>query len=363
MTFFLAFLLCAGVLAELLSLRAGLKRISFDYRPDKELAEQGEQIPVCMEVKNTGILPVSYLLVKAHVPFAARIPEDIPSEKEQFQQTANSVFRMWGKEGRRRTVPITIEKRGVHYFRGAHLESTDFAGLRKVWDFYDRQEQVFIYPRAMESKDLISTMGQYYGDMIAQRHLLRDPILTAGIREYTGAEPMKTISWSQSARRGQMMVRDFEFIRDLSCTVLLMADGIMPTHVQKLDRCCSIVRTVCREMTDKGVNVDFYTNCPMEGFGIQTSAVWKCVATQKDQWELLRGLALLAPSPVRCAADLMAVRAARAMGHSSAFVIVAPFENEAVLRAKRVLEEASGVRVVLILESEYSDSAQKGGNG
>lgn len=362
MTFFLAFLICAGVLAELLSLRAGLKRISFQYRPQKELAEQGEQIPVSLEVKNAGIMPVSYLMVKAHVPFASQIPEDIASEKEQFQQTANSVFRLWGREARRRTVPITIEKRGVHYFRGALLESTDFAGLRKVWDFYDQREQVFIYPRALESRELISTMGQYYGDMIAQRHLLRDPILTAGIREYTGAEPMKTISWTQSARRGHMMVRDFEYIRDLSCTVLLMADGIMPTHSEKLDRCCSIVRTVCREMTDKGVNVDFYTNCPMEGFGIQTAAVWKCVATQKDQWELLRGLALLAPSPVHCGADLMAVRAARAAGHRSAFVIVAPFYNDAVKRAQQVLEDISGTRVMLNLESDYSDPPEKGGN-
>ena len=353
MTFFLAFLICAGVLAELLSLRAGLKRISFCYSPKKAEAEQGEQIPVSLEVKNTGSMPVSYLQVKAHMPFAAELPQDAVIEREQFQQTVNTIFRLWGREGRTRTVPISIEKRGVHYFRGAKLETTDFAGLRKVWDFIDQQEQILIYPRALESGDLISTMGQYYGDMIAQRHLLRDPVLTAGIREYTGSEPMKTISWTQSARRGQMMVRDFEFVRDLSCTVLLVADGIMPTYSEKLDRCCSIARTVCREMTDKGVNVDFYTNCPMEGYGIQKSAVWKCVATQKEQWELLRALALLAPSPVSCSADLMAVRAVRATGRGSAFVVVAPFYNEAVKRAVQVLEESSGVRVKLILESDY----------
>ena len=358
MTFFLWFLLAMGVIAELMSLYVGIKRIRFQYSPKKEAVEQGEVVPVCVEVKNIGWMPISYLLVKAHFPVAAQLPEQAVVEKDQFHQTADLQFHLWGKEAKKRTVPIRLEKRGVHYLRGATLESTDFVGFRNVFDFYEQQEQVLVYPRCVESQELISAMGEYFGDMIAHRHLLRDPVLTIGVREYTGREPMKTISWAQSARRGQLMVRDFDYTRDLSCTVLLAGDGIMPVDAEKLDRCCALARTVCREMTEHGINVDFFTNCIMEGFGTTKTTVWKTVATPQNQQELLRGLALLAPAPVMFAADVLAVSAVRSVGNNTAFVLVAPNEDASIKRAVRVLEEYSQMRVMLILESDFFE--QKG---
>ena len=110
MGFFLAFILCIGLVAELLSLYAGMKKIEFQYRPKKEVAEQGEEIPISIEVSNTGLMPVSYLMSKAHFPMAARLPEHVTVEKDQFQQTVNMVFRIWLRQKRCRTVNISIEK-------------------------------------------------------------------------------------------------------------------------------------------------------------------------------------------------------------------------------------------------------------
>ena len=148
------------------------------------------------------------------------------------------------------------------------------------------------------------------------------------------------------------MVREFDFTRDLSCTVIMAGDGIMPAHTQKLDRCCSVARTVCRELTDRGVNVDFYTNCVMEGFGAKKRKHWKCVASPNDQQDLLQGLALISPSPVHCSADVLAVSAARSAGERTAFVLIVPFENESTRKAVRILEEYSNMRVMVILESD-----------
>lgn len=361
MVFVLLFLLCMGIIAEFISLHKGVKRIKFQYKPEKDQVEQGDEIPVTIEASNTGWMPVSYVLTKACFPMAAQFSEGVVVEHDQFQQTANLVFRFWGMQSRRRRVNVRIEKRGVHYFRGAMVESTDFLGMRKTWDFYDQQEQVLVYPRCLENGDLISAMGEFYGDMVAQRHLLRDPVLTMGVREYTGNEPMKTVSWTQSARRNQLMVREFDFTRDMSCTVLLVTDGMMPTQADRLDRSCAIVRTICREMANRGINVDFFTNSPVEGFGSKKRALWKCTATTKNQEDLLCGLALLYPGPVGCAADVLAVTAARAAGKRTAFVVVTVYENDAVVNAVRLLGEYSGMRVLLVKESDYYDSERNGG--
>ena len=89
----------------------------------------------------------------------------------------------------------------------------------------------------------------------------------------------------------------------------------------------------------------------MEGFGAKKGKLWNCVATPNDQLDLLQGLALFSPSPVRCSADVVAVSAARSAGERTAFVLVAPYENESIKKAVRILEEYSNMRVMLILES------------
>ena len=50
---------------------------------------------------------------------------------------------------------------------------------------------------ADSSADVLSG---FLGDVSVRRFIYEDPVLTTGFREYTGREPMKHISWTQSAR-------------------------------------------------------------------------------------------------------------------------------------------------------------------
>lgn len=46
-------------------------------------------------------------------------------------------------------------------------------------------------------------------------------MLIRGFREYTGREPLRSISWVQSARQSRFLVKEQENMTDLSCTILL----------------------------------------------------------------------------------------------------------------------------------------------
>ena len=154
------------------------------------------------------------------------------------------------------------------------------------------------------------------------------------------------------------MVREFDYTRDLSCTVWFSVDGMDPTLADSMDKCCSIVRTVCSELTARNINVDFYTNGSLWGIKNRESNIWGCTATQGYDGELLRALALLLPSPARCSANHLAVNAVRASGHHTAYVVVAPARTTAVLQMLDVLKEASVMDVLLVTAEDYPDEAE-----
>ena len=356
----LAVLVTLGVALELYAFLDGVKHIAFSCKPETSHAEPGEEVKVRAEMVNTGKMPISFVKASLICPVAAQFPKGITPVKEQFTQTVDTTFRLWGRQRVVKSVPVSFEKRGVHFFKGAQIQRGDLLGLHHVTDQYETQTPFLVFPRALECDTLRSAMGAYCGDMVAQRHLLRDPVLQFGVREYTGTEPMKTISWTQTARRGQLMVREFDFTRDMSCMVLFTTEGIKPGREDVLDNCCSIVRTVCDELAARNVNVDFYTNGSLFELSHDKDGLWSCNASAGNMTDLLRSLALLYVAPARRSGEQMAVTAARVAGSGTAFIVVAAEQTQSVDAMIRTLREESGMDVLLLLESDYAEHRQKG---
>ncbi len=70
-------------------------------------------------------------------------------------------------------------------------------------------------------------LGGVIGDISVNRFIFEDPMLTVGFSEYTGREPMRDISWTQSARLGRMMVKNYDHTVDLSVTILLNVQSVL----------------------------------------------------------------------------------------------------------------------------------------
>ena len=89
---------------------------------------------------------------------------------------------------------------------------------------YQTGEVVVIPPRC-ENSNVLRTLGGFLGDISVRRFILEDPLLTVGFREYTGREPMKSISWTQSARVGRPLVKQYDHTVDATVTVLRCASS------------------------------------------------------------------------------------------------------------------------------------------
>lgn len=352
MLIFLIVLLLLAAAVEVYSLYDSLKHVSYRCDLNVNRAEPGAELLVTATVSNTSRLPISYIRCDARYPLSARLPEGMECTEGRFDKTGRSTYRLWGRQRVRRSIAVTIEKRGLHSFNGALLQRGDFLGLKETQREYNQPCQVLIYPKRLNSRALNNALGSYCGDVIAQRWLIRDPIITMGIREYTGREAMKTISWSQSARRGELMVREFDYTRQPSCTVVLCANGIGPGEGDKMDKCCSISRTVCEDLVTRGIAARFISNAPQAGYYQKGVTLITASAGRTDA--LLEVLARLSASWNGPVSSLIS-ECGTLHEDGEVYVLVSPSRTPAVEEARRALSRLSGGDVLLIAADEVEE--------
>ncbi len=345
MFIFLIVVLALAIALEFLSLRSGVSKIHVDFTLSAMRAEPGDPLEIVTTVNNTGRLPVSYLCVRTSYPLCAILPEGVSERSDLFLCTVSDVYRFWLRRKITRTLQFRIEKRGVHIIAGKDIQRGDFLGFHTAVANLTQRREVLIYPKRLEDSTLIEALGDYCGEMSARRWLIRDPILTIGVREYTGNEPMRTISWSQTARRGELTVREFDFTRSVNCCLLFCTDGMDYDEDVLLDTCCSAIRTVAEELAARGVETDFFTNSVLIGY--KGYDIRSCTATDGKMQELLDILAR-ATALRCCPAERVVDHCLNTRPNSAAYIILTGHDSESAQRAAARLEARTGQSAILI---------------
>ena len=342
---FLIVVLVIGIILEVMSLRRDPEKVEFDYSLSTNVIEPGAPFQVRSVITNKSIIPISYLAIQEIMPFMAKLPEGLSfSERKDGYHTEN-VCRLKGRQRKKLSMETMIEKRGVHTFIGDSIEFGDFLGFNEIEVEVANQHDIVVYPKCLSDANLIEALASFYGDISAKRYLIRDPILSAGSREYTGREPMKDINWMQSARRGELMVREYEYNRQLSVNVVLGVDGGDHNDDEWLDMCCSAVRTICEALINKDVPVKFHTNSVLRR--VNTRGIWKCDVSSGYTGALLEGLGRV--SSFACTTlEKLLEQAHRENDSDAAFIVVAPstnFDSEAITEQ---LKRVTGREVLLV---------------
>ena len=346
---FLIVILVLAALMELLSLRGGAACTNAQLTLSVNRAEPGDPIEATVTAANMGRLPVSYLCVKTSYPLCVSIPEGVSAMNEQYVCTVSDVFRLWGRQQKTHRMTFHIEKRGVHRVTAKELLQGDFLGARTITEQLTQRRDVLVYPRRLENTALLEALGTDSGEASARRWLLRDPVLTLGVREYTGTEPMRTISWNQTARRGELMVREFDYTRSLNCCVVLCVNGLDKEEETLLDTCCSAVRTICEDLAGRGVETVLFTNAALTGYGY--GAFRSCVAAQGKMDDALEILAR-AGMAACCTPEELAEACLNQASDAAAYVVIAPHRGTETQLAADLLQARTGIEPLVIAADE-----------
>ena len=262
----IAFLLMLAAViagAELLSLRRGLDGVEYDVRPSKALAEPDEPLQLITVVTNRRRRFLPFIRLNENVPDAIAVSGELYAEDVKAHRSAlRSTVYMMPRQRLTRRKSFSVSRRGRCLFLGATLEGGDFLGLSTTSRRVELFRELVVLPRPADPDALNRVMGGWMGDRSVNRFIMDDPVLTLGFHDYTGREPMKQISWKQTARLGRMTVRQQDYTVERTVTVMLNASTFAfgAYGAQMLETAFSICRGVCEALEEQRVPYAFISN-------------------------------------------------------------------------------------------------------
>lgn len=242
-----------------LALSFGFNRLTYHLTIEAKDYEIGEEIPISSVVENNKLLAVSYL----------RIDEFFPPHFS----AAKNVYSLFILPFQRvkRTYRIQARKRGLHKISKAWLELGDFVGFKFELREVVMNEEIVVLPKKLELAESITPLGPFGGDISVRRWIIDDPLMTIGIREYTGNEPQRFIHWPSSVKYGSLMVKNFDFTSDNSVLVVLNVETTKPRwkpiEEELIDETVSLARGVLEEFQELNIPYGLTTNAYNEQSG------------------------------------------------------------------------------------------------
>lgn len=246
--------------------------LGIEYRQEstKKIVEPEESFQLVSTLTNRSNRFVPFLRVVEVFPAQAQVLHGQTRLRVDLMGNVKHHYSTYlmPKSRLERKISLTLPKRGTYYFRGAQIAGGDFLGLREERQNFSGTLEIVVYPKSAPLGHLHEALGGFMGDVSVRRFIMEDPILTVGVRDYTGREPLNQISWKHSARTNQLQVKQFDYTVEPMVSILLDANALDPTKAgdQLLESCYGLVRSVCEQLERKGISYDFMTNVLPENY-------------------------------------------------------------------------------------------------
>lgn len=261
-------ILVAAVLAVLEKIWAprALKALQLHGSCDKICAEPGEVVTWTATVSNSGRVPIPFVRLVQRFPADSAPVGDAKWIKSHCQRT----LQQWHMEERlalaprrscARSVQMKFSTRGQYSIGSSVLAAGDLLGLREE-SREGQGQQLVIIPERARSQPAMEALGGFLGDISVRRFILEDPVLTVGFRDYTGREPLKSVSWTRTAMTGSLQVKQFDHTAEQNVMILLNVEGGTP---DQLEGCFRLTRSVCEELERKKIPFGLRTNGNLPG--------------------------------------------------------------------------------------------------
>lgn len=265
------FAIVAVALVLTLQRRTGADRLADmkeDHRPDERLVDPDEKFHLDLTLQNTGRHYVLFARLEEQLGKAFRVYDQSARTRVNLEGGTDVSFSTWLRPHQeiKFRIPVSISARGLYPLSPLKLSSGDFLGLDEQVRRAGQFRAVVVAPKEANDQRFADVLSGFLGDVSVRRFIHEDPVLTTGFREYTGREPMKHISWTQSARGQGLMVKKFDYTAEPRVSVLLNTDSDAENREALLEKCYSLARTVCRILEEQGVQYDFITNADLAGF-------------------------------------------------------------------------------------------------
>lgn len=202
-----------------------------------------------------------------------------------------SALYIGGKQRVRRKTLVEFQLRGVYTFDESEIWNGDFIGFYSNQILTGNRSEIVVYPPRLDDTRRIDSVLDYIGEQMHEHTLYEDTLSTRSYRDYLASDPMKYISWKQSAKRQSLIVKEFDRICDDAVSIVLDITycyaGDRDQYRHYLEYCYSTVRTLIEELHKSGTSFLFATNA----FTPDRQHIYRVVNGQMDITRLFEILA------------------------------------------------------------------------
>jgi uncharacterized protein (DUF58 family) len=199
-------LLAVMVISRLLA-RSWLGKVTASRTSDRLTAEIGDEVDVEIVIRNSGWLPVPWVLL-----------EDMLSQQALSQRPPRlhvigkrlQIRMLRGGKEVTLSYQLRCDMRGYYQIGPLVMESGDLFGLHRRYRVDAEPHFLLVYPKAvpLEGYDLASRRP--IGDIRLTHRLYEDPTRIAGVRPYEIGDPLNRVHWRTTARTGLLHSKVYE---------------------------------------------------------------------------------------------------------------------------------------------------------
>ena len=210
------YVLLAVMLVSRFLARAWIQNVSASRLCRQATAEIGEKATVMVSIRNSGALPVAWLMVEDSIPTDALLQKRIKLERKR-----TGILQLPPRGQRTITYQVEFLMRGYYQLGPLLLESGDLFGLHRRYRVDTEPHFVLVYPKVLpvEGYDLASRRP--IGEVRLTHRLFEDPTRIAGVRLYQNGDAFNRIHWKATARTGMFHSKQYEPSTIAGATLLL----------------------------------------------------------------------------------------------------------------------------------------------
>lgn len=137
--------------------------------------------------------------------------------------------RVGARESRVYTAYTQLHSRGAFPLGPTRLVSGDVFGLFSNERVIPAQHELLVMPLTVDLTRFPSPQGVFPGGRAILQRATEVTPQAAGVREYIPGDGLRSIHWPTTARRGRLMVKEYE--QDPQADVWVVLDAYRPSHV------------------------------------------------------------------------------------------------------------------------------------
>ena len=207
---FTVFYLFLGIyIISLIWTRQSARNLTCERKFEKR-AFYGEEIPVKLQIRNKGWLPIPWLYIYESLPFELSGGNFI---KRLISLGPRSAMQIDYK--------LSCYKRGFYSVGPFTTKYGDTLGMAEVQELEKEADTITVYPRIVPLASVGLPSRSPIGTLRHHQPIFEDPSRMRGKRDYTHSDSLRRVDWKASAAVGRLQVKQFEPSISLQTVIFL----------------------------------------------------------------------------------------------------------------------------------------------